>query len=153
MKKEWRFTWRRQLSSSFFALLPSIFHHHLDQGKKSTTCFARLRGIQGLWSWHLGSVFWWLLVQASPSCLPSTCPGHLPPSLMPGLFRCTVVSHLEQLASRVSTIWRCMLYFQWKVFVMDLQLHELIWLGVSPPSFDTGAQMKYCVGLNSANLQ
>ncbi len=63
---------------------------------------------------RLGSVVWWLLVQASPSRRPSNCSGQLPPK--PCLFRRTVVSHPEQLAARVSTKWPCMSYFQWKNF-------------------------------------
>ena len=34
-------------------------------------------------------------------------------------------------------------------FVTDQQLHTLIRLEVSPPSFDTGAQMKYLCGPHS----
>ena len=75
--------------------------------------------------------------------------GNCPPKLC--LFRRTAVSRPEQLAARVSTRWRFMSYFQWKVFVTDQQLHTLIRLGVSPPSFDTGARMEYYVDPNTAN--
>ncbi len=71
--------------------------------------------------------------------------GHCPPKLC--LFRRTAVSRPEQLASRVSSRWRYLSYFSnEKVFVTDLQLHTLIRLGVSPPSFDTGARMEYLCG-------
>ena len=41
------------------------------------------------------------------------------------------------------------------VFVTDLQLHALIRLEVSPPSFDTGARMKYLCGpqLNQSSIK
>jgi hypothetical protein len=39
----------------------------------------------------LGSVIWWLLVQVSLSCWPSSCPGQLPPK-----FVCLVFSVIQQ---------------------------------------------------------
>ncbi len=70
---------------------------------------------------------------------------HCPPRIC--FFRRTAVSRPEQLASRVSSRWRYLSYFSSeKVFVTDLQLHTLIRLGVSLPSFDTSARMEYLCG-------
>ena len=53
----------------------------------------------------------------------------------------TISNHIFKLYTR----WHYML-FPTLVFVTDLQLHALIRLEVSPPSFDTGARMKYLCG-------
>ncbi len=42
--------------------------------------------------------------------------------------------------------WHNMIYHPLCFFVPDQQLHTLIRLEVSPPSFDTGARMKYLCG-------